>query len=104
MDANGHAEPLLRRTSKPLVGILGDVEGRIVPIAPPPVLNLASEIRLATAAVGSPLIGASGDTDGLSDGAARSGEIGAMAKWLVPRRPAAGRLSQRSSGTVAYHM
>jgi len=28
--------------SKPLVGILGDVDGRIVPVAPPPVLNLAS--------------------------------------------------------------
>src|SRR6184192_428907 len=27
------------RTSKPLVGILGDVDGRIVPVAPPPVLN-----------------------------------------------------------------
>jgi hypothetical protein len=25
--------------SKPLVGILGDVEGRIVPVAPPPVSN-----------------------------------------------------------------
>jgi hypothetical protein len=25
------------RTSKPLVGILGDVDGRIVPVAPPPV-------------------------------------------------------------------
>ena len=26
------------RTSKPVVGILGDVDGRIVPVAPPPVL------------------------------------------------------------------
>jgi hypothetical protein len=24
------------RSSKPLVGILGDVDGRIVPVAPPP--------------------------------------------------------------------
>jgi hypothetical protein len=27
----------------PLVGILGDVDGRIVPVAPPPVLNLGSK-------------------------------------------------------------
>jgi len=30
-----------RPPSKPLVGILGDVDGRIVPVAPPPVLNRA---------------------------------------------------------------
>jgi len=29
--------------SKPTFGILGDVEGRIVPVAPPPVLNSASD-------------------------------------------------------------
>jgi len=29
-------------TSKPLVGILGDVDGRIVPVAPPPFPNWAS--------------------------------------------------------------
>ena len=32
----------IARTSKPLAGILGDVDGRIVPVAPPPVLNKAS--------------------------------------------------------------
>jgi hypothetical protein len=36
MDARGHAELLPRRTSKSLVGILGDVDGRIVPVAPLP--------------------------------------------------------------------
>jgi hypothetical protein len=30
---------------KPLVGILGDVDGRIVPVAPPPVSNLESDRR-----------------------------------------------------------
>src|SRR6267378_5835073 len=30
------------RTSKPLVGILGDVDGRIVPVAPPPVSEFES--------------------------------------------------------------
>jgi len=35
MDVRGRAEPLVTRTSKPLPGILGDVGGRIVPIAPP---------------------------------------------------------------------
>src|SRR6266849_4043026 len=34
------------RTSKPLVGILGDVDGRIVPVAPPPVSNLGSDREL----------------------------------------------------------
>jgi hypothetical protein len=37
MHVCGRAEPKLRRTSKPLVGILGDVDGRIVPVAPPPI-------------------------------------------------------------------
>ncbi len=39
MDVCGRIETKVRRTSKPLVGILGDVDGRIVPVAPPPVLN-----------------------------------------------------------------
>jgi hypothetical protein len=34
MDAEDNAELLPRRTSKPLVGILGDVDGRIVPVTP----------------------------------------------------------------------
>jgi hypothetical protein len=29
--------------SKPLVGILGDVDGRIVPVAPPPLSNSVSD-------------------------------------------------------------
>jgi hypothetical protein len=37
MDACGRTELQFIRTSKPLVGILGDVDGRIVPVAPPPV-------------------------------------------------------------------
>ncbi len=36
---------LPRAPSKPLVGILGDVDGRIVPVAPPPFLNLGSDCR-----------------------------------------------------------
>src|SRR5205814_9914142 len=31
------------RSSKPLVGILGDVDGRIVPVAPPPVSELEAD-------------------------------------------------------------
>src|SRR5438270_1702791 len=33
------------RTSKPVVGLLGDVDGRIVPVAPPPVSNLTLTSR-----------------------------------------------------------
>jgi len=36
--------PMRPRTSKPLAGILGDVDGRIVP-APPPVMNQGSQRR-----------------------------------------------------------
>ena len=36
MDLSGRIETKLARTSKPLVDILGDVDGRIVPVAPPP--------------------------------------------------------------------
>jgi len=39
MDVYGRTETQLCRTSKPLPGILGDVGGRIVPVAPPPILN-----------------------------------------------------------------
>jgi hypothetical protein len=39
-DVGGGIETKLDRTSKPLVGILGDVDGQIVPVAPPPALNL----------------------------------------------------------------
>jgi hypothetical protein len=35
----GRRRTMRPRTSKPLVGILGDVDGRIVPVAPRPVLN-----------------------------------------------------------------
>jgi hypothetical protein len=38
MDVSGRTETKLARTSKPLVGILADVDGRIVPIALPPCL------------------------------------------------------------------
>jgi hypothetical protein len=38
MDLSGRSETKVARTSKPLVGILGDVDGRIVPVAPPPIL------------------------------------------------------------------
>ena len=38
MDAYGRIKTKVARTSKPLVGILGDVDGRIVPVAPPPIL------------------------------------------------------------------
>src|SRR5207245_2026110 len=41
MDVRGRAELRSPRTSKPTAGILGDVSGRIVPVAPPPVLNSA---------------------------------------------------------------
>jgi len=37
MDAGGRSELKVHRTSRPLVGILGDVDGRIVPVAPSPV-------------------------------------------------------------------
>jgi len=37
VDASGRTETQVAQTSKPLVGILGDVDGRIVPVAPPPV-------------------------------------------------------------------
>jgi hypothetical protein len=34
------------RTSKPLIGILGDVDERIVPAAPPPAFNTILTTRL----------------------------------------------------------
>jgi hypothetical protein len=37
MDVSGRFVAKVARTSKPLVGILGDVDGRIVPVAPPPI-------------------------------------------------------------------
>jgi hypothetical protein len=49
LDAYGRAETYLCRTSKPTFGILGDVEGRIVPVAPPPVFEAASAGRGGTA-------------------------------------------------------
>ena len=36
MDARGRIETKVARTSKPQLGILGDVGGRIVPVAPRP--------------------------------------------------------------------
>jgi hypothetical protein len=41
MDVDGRSKTKVGRTSKPLVGILGDVDGRIVPVAP--MLNLGSD-------------------------------------------------------------
>src|SRR5439155_18576362 len=35
------------RSSKPVLGILGDVEGRIVPVAPPPFFNSNWILRIA---------------------------------------------------------
>jgi hypothetical protein len=35
--------------SKPLVGILGDVDGRIVPVAPPPIAQLLGKVTIASA-------------------------------------------------------
>jgi hypothetical protein len=35
------------RTSKPLVGILGDVDGRIVPVAPPPIAKFLGKATIA---------------------------------------------------------
>jgi hypothetical protein len=35
------------RTSKPLVGILGDVDGRIVPVAPPPIAKFLGKVTIA---------------------------------------------------------
>src|SRR5207248_7318503 len=58
------------RTSKPLVGILGDVDGRIVPVAPPPVLNLASGLwrrfRYSQESPGLASCGYDGTTDGIT--------------------------------------
>jgi hypothetical protein len=36
------------RTSKPVVGILGDVDGRIVPVAPPPVCRYELDVMAIT--------------------------------------------------------
>jgi hypothetical protein len=35
------------RTSKPLGGILGDVAGRIVPVAPPPIAKVLGKVAIA---------------------------------------------------------
>ena len=39
MDVCGRTETKVARTSKPLAGILGDVGGRIGPVAPPPLFE-----------------------------------------------------------------
>jgi hypothetical protein len=49
MDVRGHSAPPLARTSKPLVGILGDVDGRIVPVAPPPNSEFDSRVDQSAA-------------------------------------------------------
>ena len=48
MDVYGRSNTKVARTSKPLPGIPGDVGGRIVPVAPPPIL-LSPATRLASA-------------------------------------------------------
>jgi hypothetical protein len=44
MDVSGRIGTKVARTSKPLVGILGDVDGRIVPVAPPPVSEFEIDV------------------------------------------------------------
>ncbi len=56
------------RTSKPLVGILGDVDGRIVPVAPPPFSNLASGHLSLLGDSPQSCLSATGRSDGITDG------------------------------------
>jgi hypothetical protein len=74
MDRNGFrwtSWTWLAPPSKPLVGILGDVDGRIVPVAPPPVLNQASGLKDRRRYSPQSRSRANGHADGVIDGIAK---------------------------------